>query len=173
MQALAHIEMYTGDNEVAYRHVQGQWKALEQSMLFRIQILRIDAMHLQARVALASAGGSDEKEQRLRMAERLAQKIAKEHIAWSTPFVTVIQAAIAWQRGETADATRLLTEALKGFDTADLGLYAAATRRRLGETLGGERGDQLVADANAWMLNQNLKNPVAITRTLVPGFDPA
>jgi hypothetical protein len=66
----------------------------------------------------------------------------------------------------------LLTEAVKGFDLADLALYAAATRRRLGETLGGHRGHELIAQANAWMLNQNIQNPVAMTRTMTPGFDP-
>jgi tetratricopeptide (TPR) repeat protein len=171
MQAFGQIEMYTGDTEVAYRHIHSQWKALEQSMLFRIQILKIDALHLLARVALASAAGSNERIQRLRIAGRLAQQIAKERIAWSSPFVTVINAAIAWQRGEAANATGLLTQALNGFDSADLGLYAAATRRRLGETLGGERGRELIAEANAWMLNQGIKNPVAITRTMTPGFD--
>jgi hypothetical protein len=172
MQALGQIEMYTGDPEVAYRHIQGQWKVLEQSMLFRIQILKIDAMHLLARATLASAASSKEKAQRLRIAERLAQQIAKERIAWSSPFVTIIRAAIAWQRGEVANATGLLTEAVKGFDLADLALYAAATRRRLGETLGGDRGRELIAQANAWMLNQNIQNPVAMTRTMTPGFDP-
>jgi eukaryotic-like serine/threonine-protein kinase len=171
MQALGQIEMYTGDSEVAYRHIQGQWKALEQSMLFRIQILKIDALHLQARAALASAAGSKEKAQRLRIAERRAQQIAKERIAWSLPFVTVIRAAIAWQRGELSNAAELLTEAVKGFDLADLGLYAASTRRRLGETLGGDRGRELIAEADAWMLKQNLQNPVAMTRTMTPGFD--
>jgi len=171
MQALGQIEMYTGDSEVAYRHIQGQWKALEQSMLFRIQILKIDALHLQARAALASAAGSKERAQRLRIAERRAQQIAKERIAWSLPFVTVIRAAIAWQRGELSNAAELLTEAVKGFDLADLGLYAAATRRRLGETLGGDRGRELIAEADAWMLKQNLQNPVAMTRTMTPGFD--
>jgi len=171
MQALGQIEMYTGDTEVAYRHIQGQWKALEQSMLFRIQILRIDAMHLLARAALASAAGSNDKAQRLRIAERLAHKIAKEHIAWSSAFVTVIRAAVAWQRGEASKATDLLTEALQRFDSADLALYAAATRRRLGETVGGERGRELIDEANAWMRKQKLKNPMAMTRMLAPGFD--
>jgi serine/threonine protein kinase/tetratricopeptide (TPR) repeat protein len=171
MQALGQIEMYTGDNEVAYRHIQGQWKALERSMLFRIQILRIDAMHLQARAALASAAGSTEKAFRLRMAERLAQQIAKERVAWASPFVTVIRAAIAWQRGESSNATRLLSEAVKGFDLSDLGLYAAASRRRLGETIAGDRGRELIAEADAWMAHQNIQNPMKITRTMTPGFD--
>src|SRR5439155_10615369 len=35
--ALAQIEMYTGDYEVAWKHIEGQIKALEKSMLLRIQ----------------------------------------------------------------------------------------------------------------------------------------
>ena len=61
MHALAQIELYTGDAEVAWKHIQGQWKALEQSMLLRIQVLRIEAMHLRARAALASAATNTDK----------------------------------------------------------------------------------------------------------------
>src|SRR3989449_10174510 len=53
--ALAQIEMYTGDYEVAWKHIEGQIKALEKSMLLRMQGLRIDSLHLRARLALASA----------------------------------------------------------------------------------------------------------------------
>ncbi len=60
MLALAQIELYTGDTEVVWRHLQGQWQALEDSLLLRIQVLRIEAMHLQARAALAtSEAGKD------------------------------------------------------------------------------------------------------------------
>jgi hypothetical protein len=171
LHALAQIELYTGDVEVAWRHINGQWKALEDSMLFRIQVLKIEAMHLRARAALATASGSNEKTHRLRIAERLAQRIAKERMVWSAPFVSLIRAAVAQQRGEAHKSAALLAEALESFSLADLDLNAAATRRRLGETLGGERGQQLVSEADAWMRNQQIKNPAAMTRLLVPGFE--
>src|SRR5205807_6333362 len=41
--ALAQIELYTGDYEVAWKHVEGQIKPLEKSLLLRIQGLRIDS----------------------------------------------------------------------------------------------------------------------------------
>ena len=57
--ALAQIEVYTGDYEVAWKHIEGQLKPLEKSMLLRIQGLRIDAMQLRGRLALASAVGEN------------------------------------------------------------------------------------------------------------------
>jgi hypothetical protein len=54
---------------------------------------------------------------------------------------------------------------------ADIDLYAAATRRRLGEIIGGERGRQLISEADTWMHKQEIKNPAAMTRMLAPGFD--
>ncbi len=171
MHALAQIELYTGDVEVAWRHIQGQWNALEKSMLLRNQVLRIEAMHLQARAALATAGTSNHKERRLKLAEKMAQRIAKEQVAWAVPFAGLVRAGVAHQRGEASQAVGLLSEAVENFDLADIDLYAAATRRRLGEILGSERGRQLIAEADTWMRKQKIKNPAAMTRMLAPGFD--
>jgi len=52
-----------------------------------------------------------------------------------------------------------------------MNLYAAAARRRLGEIVGGERGQELITDADAWMERQKIKNPEKLTRMLAPGFD--
>lgn len=127
-------------------------------------------MHLQARAALASAAGK-EKRHHLRVAENMAHRIAKEKIAWALPFASLVRAGIAHQEGESSKAVNLLSEAVENFDLADIDLYAAAARRRLGETVGSERGRQLVAEADNWMRKQEVKNPVAMTRMLAPGFD--
>ncbi len=171
MHALAQIELYTGDAEVAWKHIQGQWKALEQSMLLRIQVLRIEAMHLQARSALATAAVSNDKKHRLKVAGNMAQRIAREKIAWGLPFATLVRAGIAHQEGESSKAVNLLSEAVDNFDLADVDLYAAATRRRLGEIIGSERGRQLIDEADTWMRKQEIKNPAAMARMLAPGLD--
>ncbi len=171
VQALVQIELYTGDAEVAWRHIERQWKDLENSMLMRIQILRIDAMHLLARGALASAPHSPERDRRLRTAEKLAQRIAGERIAWATPFAYLIRAGVAHQRGDNSRAASLLSQAIESFDLADLDLYEAAARRRLGEITEGERGLRNIAEADAWMRKRQIQNPEAMTRLLAPGFD--
>jgi serine/threonine protein kinase/tetratricopeptide (TPR) repeat protein len=169
LHALAQIELYTGDPEVARKHVEGQWPALEHSMLLRTPAVRTEAMQLRARVALATSA-VDHDAGKLRLADKMARKIEKVDISWSKPFATLVRAAVAQQRAEPEQAATLLSQAVLSFENADMRLYAAAARRRLGETVGGERGAQLIAEADAWMTAQKIKNPVAMTRMLAPGF---
>ena len=167
--ALTQIELYTGDPEVAWRHFEGQLKVLYQSMLLRIQVLRIEAMHLRARTALASAL-TNEQPQRLGIAEQLARKLSREKLQLVQPLVATIRAGIASAKGETATAAGMLSQALEGFELADMGLYTAVCRRCLGQTIGGERGQQLVTEGDTWMLSHGIKNPVRMTQMMAPGF---
>jgi serine/threonine protein kinase/tetratricopeptide (TPR) repeat protein len=165
LHALAQIEIYTGDTEVAEKHVEGQWQALEDSMLLRIPAVRVEAMQLRARAAL---GIGDKR--KLRLAEKMARKMEKVEMSWSKPYATLIRAAIAHQRGEPVKEITLLTEAVQSSDAADMRLHAAAARRCLGQVMGGEQGQRLIAEADAWMIGQKIKNPEAMARMLATGF---
>jgi tetratricopeptide (TPR) repeat protein len=167
--ALAQIELYTGDYEVAWKHIEGQIKPLEKSMLLRIQGLRIEAMYLRARLALASAIGS-ERERRLRIAGSLAKNIDRENMPWSNPLANLIYAALAERRGDDSQAAALVSQAIEGFEASDMKLYAATARRRLGEILGGDGGKELIDQADDWMGKQEIKNPVAVANLMAPGF---
>ena len=167
--ALAQIELYTGDYEVAWKHIEGQVKPLEKSMLLRIQGLRIEAKYLRARLALASAAGS-ERERRLRIAESLAKSIARENMPWSNPLANLIQAGLAKRHGDDSQAAILVSQAVEGFEAADMKLYAATARRRLGEILGGDNGRELIRQADDWMSRQQIKNPAAVANLMAPGF---
>jgi eukaryotic-like serine/threonine-protein kinase len=171
MLALAQIELYTGDTEVVWKHLKVQWPALENSLLLRIQVLRIEAMHLLARAALATTGNGKDQGQRLNVAKKMAGRIAGEKMPWANPFVSLIRAGIANRQGEKNTASALLSEASAAFNSLDMNLYASASKHRLGETLGGERGAQIIKEANLWMLSQKIKNPEAMTRMLAPGFE--
>lgn len=167
--AQAQIELYTGDADVAWKHIVGQWPALENSMLMRTQVLRIEATYLRARAALATAL-SDRDRDKLDLAEQLARKLEKENIDWAKPFAAVVRSTVAHQRNQHTEATTLLSAAVDGFERMDMRLYAAVSRRRLGALLADDRGRQLLADADAWMSTQRIKNPERMTGMLVPGF---
>jgi eukaryotic-like serine/threonine-protein kinase len=167
--ALAQIELYTGDTEVAWRHLDTQMKPLEKSMLLRIQGLRIEATYLRARLALASAAG-EQRELRLRIAEQMANQLAKEGMGWSNPMAAIVRAALAKRGGDDAQARALATEAIAGFAAANMVLYAAAARRRLGEMAGGDQGQELIEQADESMRKQQIKNPIAFANLLTPAF---
>jgi serine/threonine protein kinase/tetratricopeptide (TPR) repeat protein len=167
--ALAQIELYTGDTEVAWKHIEGQLKPLEKSMLLRTQGLRIDALHLRARLALASATGR-ERDRRLSIAQATADRIARENMPWSNPLASLIHAALAKQSGDISRSATLTSQAVDGFEAADMALYAAAARRRHGELVGGDRGRELIDQADEWMSKQQIKNPPAVTNLMAPGF---
>jgi hypothetical protein len=169
LHALVEIELYTGDTEVACKHVEGQWQELENSMLLRIPAVRVEALQLRARAALATSGGGRDAG-KLRLVQKMARKIDKVDMSWAKPFATLLRATVAHQRGQTSQSTTLLSEAVQSFERAEMRLHVAAARRRLGEKLRDERGSQLVAEADAWMKGQGIKNPEAMTRMLVPGF---
>ena len=169
LHALVQIELYTGDVEVARKHVEGQWQALENSLLFRTPGVGVEAMQLRARAALAI--NSDRRDDgKLRLIEKMARKMEKVKMSWSKPYATLLRAAVAQQRADAEKAVTLLSEAVQRFERAEMRLYAAAARRRLGEKLGGERGRQLITEADTWMAEQKIKNPEALTRMLAPGF---
>ncbi len=169
--ALAQIELYTGDGIVAWKQISDQWPALSKSMMLRVQIIRVEALHLRARCALAAAATDTGDAQRLiEVAEHLANQIAKEAMKWADPLAALLQAGVANLRDDRQTTISLLSKASAGFDDADMKLYAAVARRRLGEITGGAEGQLLTGEADSWMLAQKIKAPVRITQMLAPGL---
>jgi hypothetical protein len=147
-------------------------------MLMRIQVLRIEMLHVRARAALAGAaaagaGAGAGVASLLRSAEEDARRIERERMAWSLPHATTIRAAVAARRGDVPAALRLLGDAAAALDASGMALYAAAVRLRRGELAGGDEGRALIAAGLAAMTAEGIRNPAAMTAMLAPGFGPA
>lgn len=89
---------------------------------------------------------------------------------WSNPIASLVTAGITYLEGSPALAARHLEDAIDGFDGADMKLYAAVARRRLGALQADQRGRDLRQQAEEWMSAQEIKNPAGMTRMLAPGF---
>lgn len=169
--SMTQNELYMDNGEAAWRRIRARWKDLQRSLLLRIQVLRVEAMHLQARCALAVAlRHKGAKPQLIAIARRLAKEIAQEKMHWATPLAWLICAGIASVENTPSEAANLLDKAVTGFDKAEMCLYASAARWRLGALTGGDRGNQLVSEARAWMLGQEIRKPVSMIGMLAPGF---
>jgi eukaryotic-like serine/threonine-protein kinase len=153
LYAQAQIDLYLGED--AGPRLAATWKALEKSLLLRVQFINIEALHLRARAHLAAG--------RFSQAKKDAQRILAMKLAWAEPLALLVLAGMAGRD----PAIPLLDRCIAGCDAAGLSLYTAAARRRRGQ-LSGESA--LTSSADAWMSEQQIQNPERMTAILAPGF---
>jgi hypothetical protein len=169
---LARIQtaLYRGDADSAWDLLRELELILRRSYLTGIQVMRIESHYLRARSALAMVAKHGPHRRFLSMARASARRIASERMPWSEPIALLLRAAIAHIEGRTHLAVQYLDDAVIRFDGADMKLYAAVARRRIGALQEDARGRAMKRQADEWMAAQHIKNPVAMTRTLAPGF---
>jgi serine/threonine protein kinase len=169
--AEATIDLYAGDPATAWARVQRTWKPLRKSLLLMIQLTRIEATHLRGRVALALACTRVGAERRrlLKEAQAMARRLWRERMAWSTPLAALLDSGIRLARGDELGARTALTDAVRGFDAADMGLWAACARYKLAPLFGANGGRALEAAAADYFAAQSIAHPGRVVATLAPG----
>ncbi len=125
---------------------------------------------MRARSALQQAWRSPRAHEFLSIVRQDIDRIKAAQLAWSPALTALLGAATAYCEGRESDATRDLELAATRFERADMRLYVAAARRRLGMLIGGSEGKTMVDAADAWMATQDVRNPPAMVRLLAPGF---
>jgi eukaryotic-like serine/threonine-protein kinase len=174
LYAQMDISHYCGDFQGAWDFLKARWPALKRSLILRVQSSRITVFHVRARSALGLAAvpstSASERKKLLQLAEQQAAAVAREDMGWSNPIAQLLRAGVASIQGRTSQALHELETAEAGFLAADMALYAAVTRRRIGQLTGGGRGKELVKAADRWMLEQSIKNPARWTTMYAPGF---
>ena len=107
-----------GKGEDAWRRLEAAWRPLERSLLLRSQFIRIGAVFLRGRTALASG--------RRREARDAVTSLEREGAGWSMALATLLRASLAPEAGRVRARRRLL-------DRAELRMHAAVARDRAGE----------------------------------------
>ena len=172
MLAEGQIDLYAGNAVEALRKVKERWTSLDDSLLLRVQLTNLEALHLRGRCSLAASGGSrGEAKALLHATEKDASGIEREKMPWSTPLATLLRAGIAARRDDLESSAALLKAAAQGLDEAHMQLYATAARHRLGHLLGGAEGHALEGDADRWLALQGVQNTTRMLAVLAPGFD--
>jgi eukaryotic-like serine/threonine-protein kinase len=171
LTALAHVDLYLGDAEAAWRRVQEKWRAVKASILFRVQSSRTEAHLLRARAALAMARARpDGRERLVAIVEQHAKKLAATPIRHARPQALLLLAGAAATRGDDARARALLDEAIAACAAADLALHELAGRYRRGQLAGGDAGRAEAAAAVAALHGQKVRVPERMFALVTPGF---
>ena len=171
LRAHASIDLYEGAGAAAHDRLERELPEFVGALLHRVSFARTVVWDLRARAAVCAAAGAPPSEQRrlLGLAEKDARRIAGEKLAWSNPLAVLIRACVAARRGDQETARTLFDQGARGFDAVDLRLHAAVTRRRLGKLIGGDQGKAMVDAADAWMMEQQIKNAERMSAMLAPG----
>jgi hypothetical protein len=163
------IDLYCGNGLAAWERTVKIFPAYKKSFLLRVQQVRIDILQSRARSALgvASADASN-RTALLRAALRDARRLAREKVRWANALAELIQGMVAWAHGDKAGAAAMLEAAIADFDAADMELYAAAAKIRLGQLLGRSRGNDLMKEAASRMEAQQIRDPSRFTWMIAP-----
>jgi len=172
---LARVQtaLYRGNGGEAWRLFTEHEPSIRRSLITRLHVFRVETHYMRARSALAMAAMSRAPHRFLSIARAEARRIARERMPWSDPIALLLQAGVAHLEGHAALSLRCLHDAVDRFERADMNLYAAVARLRIGQLQDDAVGREQHGAALAWMAAQHIKNPAGFTRMLSPGFPDA
>ncbi len=143
------IDLYQGQPEDAWARLVAAWPALEASQLLRIQNVRIEALGLKGRLAVATG--------RQAVLAEMVARLRKEEVPWATASSLMLEALAP---GGSPEGLR---QAARTFDECEMRLQAAAVRLRLAEL-----EDRPPEAELAWMTGQGIVAPRKAAGMLVP-----
>ena len=168
------IDLYAGDNMQAWERVRDQWTALQQSLLTRIQFIRVETWHLRARAALAvgveKLGKNDPGADRyLTIADDAARRLEREDPTWAKALAALVRCGTSAGRGQAAIALEQACLAERACEKSHMAHYAAAARLCRGYLLRSGDGDRLMDAARVWMNRQQVRDLKRMMAMLAPG----
>lgn len=147
---------------------RGQFKELDQSLIPRIQMVRVNTNWLRARL-LVGAHAAKPDAAYLREAAAISKKLKKERIDVATLDALLVDAGIASQKKNRELVVACLQQMLPMALANDMALHAAVARRLLGTLIGGSVGAEQLRDADSWFEQESIQNPEAMCSMVAPG----
>jgi len=169
--ARGEIDLYDGRPDLAWQRLEAHRRAFRRSLLPRVQTIKIEALFLRARTAIALAVRSAAPQTRalLAAAEKDARALAAERTAWGDALAALARAGIARARSDRERARDLAVVAEAGLEALGMQQSVAATRWHRGLLTGGDEGKTLVRDARSHLSDLGAANPERMASMLAPG----
>jgi tRNA A-37 threonylcarbamoyl transferase component Bud32 len=167
------IDLYVGDGAAAWRRIEAGWPALDRSRMLRRQVMRIEAMSLRGRAALAGARAAEGKDRAelIRVARTLGDELVGEDVGWAVGQGELLRGLAALSAGHPSAADDL-ARAEAALVRADMAAWALAARLRRAQATGGAQGMARVEAARDALRDLGAADPDAFVRLLAPIADP-
>jgi len=165
-----NIALYDGHPQDGVALAADQWSALEQSQLLRMRIASALMHYYRAGCAISTMQRTQATRRSLAsMARSSAGILRKTRLPHALGWAAVIEAGLALAERRLEVVAQRLRSAAASFDSTQLSLYSAATRRRLGQLIGGDEGHALSIAGEAAMRVEGVVDIEATTEMLAPG----
>ncbi|HEY2512295.1 MAG TPA: AAA family ATPase, partial [Polyangiaceae bacterium] len=169
--ALTNADLYDGRGRDAFERLMTRWPLLRRSLLMRVQLIRLFALHMRSRAAVATAAADPSaREDCLGVAERDARAIERQRAEWTVPLTSLVHAGVARLRGDQGRAVEHLRAAQAQAANRQLDLVAASAVYGLGVCLGGDEGGTKKREALQTLEAQGAKEAERLVAVVAPGF---
>jgi tetratricopeptide (TPR) repeat protein len=169
MVARTHLELYRERPGEAIRQLRERWSELRGAYLLRVKNVRVSALDVRARAALAAAiAGEGDREALLVEAERCARALMAEPMALAVALGSLAAAGVAHARGEGHAAVVGLRRAVRQLDDAHMTSYTAGALLELATLTGGAEAEAARRDALARMSQEGIAEPLRFAAVHAP-----
>jgi eukaryotic-like serine/threonine-protein kinase len=164
--------LYRGEAEAAQDLITADAAPLRRSLLMLSSTYRLLFEQMRGRVLAAVAASGSPARRRLAQGggKRTARWLGRDPHPAGRALATLLDAGVARGRGDLERCRAGLDRAERELERLEMSIWAAATRRRRGQLVGGDEGDALIARADAEMAARGVLRPDRIAATLVPGW---
>ncbi|MCB9650741.1 MAG: protein kinase [Deltaproteobacteria bacterium] len=159
MSSRVQLALYARDGAGAWQILTEGWRALAKAGVFRVQIIRWEAVFLRARVALAAAVSSSPHRPLLAAARTDGERLLEAGTPYAAAWGTGIQAQANRALGLQSEAKELFELAARRADAAGMALHAAAYRLRIAQIMGPKAGKPLAAQVLRQMKARGVIRP--------------
>jgi hypothetical protein len=156
--AWVNLALYEGDAAAARERLAGPIRALEGSLMMRMQLARAMADWHLGRLALAAGD--------LPAARKRARRLAGEGLVQATTSALLLEAGATLEEG--GDPRPLLERAATHCTDHGLEFWAAVTRRAAGRLAGDRAGAQRAEEAERTLAQLGVRRPDRMCRLALP-----
>jgi eukaryotic-like serine/threonine-protein kinase len=166
------IALYTGEGLEEAGPIPEGWRRAARALDRFPQAGLILSFFSRARRRVALAAAAPTPAAALAHLEHVdghVRELERQRTPWGDALALLVRAGASATRGLRERALSEVEQAEARLAAVDMALFAAAARRGRGELTGGDTGQALVAEADAWMARQSIRHPERMARMLAPG----
>ena len=164
--ASGNLALYTGEAAAASRQLAAAWPDLDRIGVLRQQHMRVELMHLRARLALADPARL--VVDRIAVAFDTADELARESVAWATGLGELVRASACALKGSPRHAIDALHAAETALAGAGMTGWLHVARLRRAALEGGQGAYARAAAARDALAEAGVANPERFAGVLVP-----